>query len=90
MVIKFFATFRNVTQEKETVVAEAQDLRQLFQLLCQRYGSKFSDKIFLSNGQLHPDVIVLVNGRAIEHLQRLDTRLTPSDVISIFPRMAGG
>lgn len=90
MVIKFFATFRSVTQENEAVISDAADLRQLLQMLCHRYGRKFGDKIFLKDGQLHPDVIVLVNGRAIEHLQRLDTELKPSDVISIFPRMAGG
>ena len=90
MVIKFFATFRGVTRENETVIPEAADLRRLLQILCRRYGSKFGEKVFLADGELHPDVIILVNGRAIEHLQRLNTELDPADVISIFPRMAGG
>ncbi len=90
MVIKFFATFRKLTRENEVVIPEAADLRQLLEVLCHRYGPGFQGKIFLPGGQLHHDVIVLINGRAIEHLQGLSTSLKPSDVISIFPRMAGG
>lgn len=90
MVIKFFATFRKVTCENEVAIPEADDLLQLLEMLCHRYGKDFQEKVFASNGQLHRDVIVLVNGRAIEHLQGLSTSLKPSDVISIFPRMAGG
>lgn len=90
MVIKFFATFRKLTRENETVISEAADLRQLLEVLCHRYGPGFQEKIFLPGGRLHQDVIVLINGRAIEHLQGLSTPLKPSDVISIFPRMAGG
>lgn len=90
MVIKFFATFRKMTRENEVVIPEADDLLQLLEMLCHRYGKDFQGKVFVSNGELHRDVIVLVNGRAIEHLQGLSTSLKPSDVISIFPRMAGG
>ncbi len=90
MVVKFFATFRKITKEKEIVVEAVPTLRDLLELLVLRYGQPANDNFLLREGQLHPDVILLVNGRAVEHLQGLDTRLASDDVVSIFPRIAGG
>lgn len=90
MVIKFFATFRRVVGENEVEIPAATDLQQLLITLCQRYGPGLREQILQADGQLRYDVIVLINGRAIEHLQGLSTPLQPADVIAIFPRMAGG
>lgn len=40
--------------------------------------------------ELSGNVLILVNGRAIEHLSGLDTPLKGSDEVAIFPKMAGG
>ncbi|MBI4786428.1 MAG: MoaD/ThiS family protein [Chloroflexi bacterium] len=42
------------------------------------------------NGDLRPHVRVLVNGRDIELMRRLDTPLDESDQVAIFPPIAGG
>ena len=37
-----------------------------------------------------PEIIILVNGRNVVHLRRLDTPLADDDEVSIFPMVAGG
>jgi molybdopterin synthase sulfur carrier subunit len=89
MIIKFFAFIRDYTGTKETTSESCVDLRELLYKLCDRYGKKFSEKIF-TGGKLSDDIIILINGRHIEHLNGLDTGLGEDDVISIFPKVAGG
>lgn len=89
MVIKFFAFFRDYTGTKETSAGQCDTLRELLYKLCNKYGKRFSEKVF-SGDKLGDDIIILVNGRHIEHLQGLDTSLGENDVISIFPKVAGG
>lgn len=89
MVIKYFAFIRDYTGTKEISTESCATLRELLYKLCKRYGKRFSEKLF-SGDRLSDDIIILVNGRHIEHLQGLDTNLGENDVISIFPKVAGG
>ena len=89
MLIKFFAFIRDYTGSKETTSESCADLKELLDKLCDRYGKSFSEKIFKGD-RLSEDIIILVNGRHIDHLQGLDTGLGENDVISIFPKVAGG
>ena len=89
MVIKFFAFIRDYTGAKETTMVVCPDLRELLEKLCSRYGTKLRVRLFTGD-RLSDDIIILVNGRHINHLEGLDTKLEESDQISIFPRVAGG
>lgn len=64
-------------------------LRELLDKLCSKYGKRFAEKLFVED-RLSDDIIILVNGRHISHLQGLDTKLEEKDEISIFPKVAGG
>ncbi len=44
----------------------------------------------LEGGALRPHVRVMINGRDIELAQGLDTPVTETDQIAIFPPLAGG
>lgn len=90
MQVKFFATFRKITQEKEIQMSGAASVGELFQQVVKRYALDAANNFLLAAGKLHPDTIVLVNGRAIEHLNGLETALCETDTVSIFPRIAGG
>jgi molybdopterin converting factor small subunit len=35
-------------------------------------------------------MIILVNGRNIQHLKGVDTLLGPDDIVAVFPMVAGG
>lgn len=89
MVVKFFATLRNLTGEKECSLTLNATLRDLLAKLCEKYGCSLASALLVDGG-LHPDILILVNGRAIEHLDGLDTVLKDEDIISIFPKLAGG
>jgi molybdopterin synthase sulfur carrier subunit len=89
MVIKFFAYMRDYTHTKEMIAEECDTLRDLLQMLSRLYGKKFEDKV-LKNGELSSEVIILINGRHIQHYDGINTKLSKNDEISIFPVVAGG
>jgi molybdopterin synthase sulfur carrier subunit len=90
MVIRFFASIRNVTGEKEIEWDQpTPTLDELLRLLAERYGPQFRGWV-LDGEDLGSSVMVVVNGEDARHQAGLETRLAPTDVVSILPIMAGG
>jgi len=89
MIVKYFAYIRDYTGAKEIQIEHYKSLRSLLRELCKKYGAKFENKVFTGEN-LSDEIIILVNGRNIVHLESLDTKLQVDDVISIFPVVAGG
>jgi sulfur-carrier protein len=89
MVIKFFAYLRDYTHTKETKIDKCETVEELLKVLCSLYGKRFEEKISIE-GRLSSEVIILVNGRHITHLDEISTKLSKEDEISIFPVVAGG
>jgi molybdopterin synthase sulfur carrier subunit len=90
MVVRFFANLRDVSKAKETTIKAPETIRDLLYLLSDSYGRAMGQKLLALDGSLHPDMIVLLNGRHIEFLQGEETPLKEEDVVSFFPRIAGG
>jgi len=91
MVLKFFATYRDVTRCKETGIPAPPDVWALLNELGEKYGDPIRLKLFTPDGGgIGEDAIILVNGRNVEHLEGKDTPLKESDVVCIFPMVAGG
>jgi len=68
---------------------------ELLEKLSEHYGKELTRWLFaptdsVQEKQLSSDVIILVNGRAIEHLAGLATPLKEEDEVAIFFRLAGG
>lgn len=90
MDIAYFATFREITRENShRVVDPPATMGELLEQLCARYGRTFRDAVF-EGDDLSPFVILLVNGRNVRHTGGCDTPLSPDDVVSVFPMVAGG
>lgn len=91
IVVKFFATFRDITGHKRTEIPikEPITLHQLLDRLFAMYGEEFRNNI-LDNGKLRRFVNILVNGRAIRWLANLETPIHEGDTIAIFPPVGGG
>jgi molybdopterin synthase sulfur carrier subunit len=90
MVIRFFASIRNVTGEKEIEWDQpTPTLGELLRLLAERYGPQFRGWV-LNGEDLGSSVMVVINGEDARHQAGLETRLAPTDVVSILPIMAGG
>jgi len=91
MKVKFFATFRDITRRKEEDILAPPDVWALLIELGERYGAAFKVKAYTPDGSdIGEEAIILVNGRNVAHLDGKDTALTETDVVSIFPVVAGG
>ena len=91
MIVKFFATYRDITRCKELSMTAPTNVWALLTGLAEQYGDTIRVKLFTPDGcGIGADAIILVNGRNIEHLEGKDTALKDSDAVSIFPMVAGG
>jgi sulfur-carrier protein len=88
--IKYFAFIRELAGHSEIEWPQpSPTLADLLSGLAERYGSRFRRKI-LRDGELHPEIIVLINGYDARHLGGANASLHPDDTVSIFPMVAGG
>jgi molybdopterin synthase sulfur carrier subunit len=87
--VAYFATLRDIAgKSEEQWDPPAASVGELLRGLVARYGPQF-ERWLLDKGDLKL-AIVLVNGRDVRDLQRLDTPLAPNDTVTIFPPVAGG
>ena len=88
--MKFFATVREITGVK-SIELEAENIRELLQLLVQTYGNLFKETVLNGDtGELKQFFSCMVNGRRIELLEGYDTVLKDNDAIALFPPVGGG
>ena len=80
-IVKFFATLRQITRERETEVAGA-TVAEVLDNLAAAYEGKLERYVNVST--------VLVNNKNIRYLKGEKTRLKPDDVVSIYPPLGGG
>ncbi|MBA7714812.1 hypothetical protein ES703_123844 [subsurface metagenome] len=87
--VQFFATFRDIfgTKAMEIAVETGINIGELLNLV---FDTQERRKKIFDNGKVKPYIIILKNGRHIQHLDGLETELKEDDTISIFPPIAGG
>lgn len=91
MTVKFFAYLREYTGCKVVDFPYHEDVRHLAYALCDRYGRRLREKMLTPDGtELGEEIIILVNGRHVAHLGGMEAKLSPSDIVSVFPVVAGG
>ena len=90
MLVKFFATYRQIAGCKSCDVSAPQDVLALLGDLSERWPA-FRDLILNEDGtDKGDDVIIMVNGRHIDHLDGVATKLTEQDYVAVTPLVAGG
>ena len=91
MTVKFFSYLREYTKCNAVDFTYQEDVRKLTIALSETYGDRLREKLLTPDGtELGQEIIILVNGRHVEHLGGIDTKLSPTDTVSIFPVVAGG
>ena len=86
--LKFFANLRDIVHTKEIKV-EGKNLKDAIMYAEKLLNVDLINELF-ENGKPKKGVIILVNGKNIEHLQGLLTPLSDGDVVSLFPPVGGG
>jgi MoaD family protein len=85
--IKFYANLRTVAGMKEMTVQGTSILAVLGTL-----AQDFPDlqPFLLEKGQLHPRVIIILNGQTLDSETSLETPVSGQDRLDIFPPISGG
>lgn len=87
--VSFFASLRETFHTDGTTVTQraGATVRSALEAMCNSLGHR--KEIFDKDG-LKPFMIVLKNGRHIQHLKGLETELEEGDELAVFPPVAGG
>ncbi len=91
MQVRFYATLRDlIGQARLDIPLTGMDnVGQVLEALARTYPA-LDPKFWDANRKLTSYVTVLLNGRAIEYLQGVETPVKESDVLSLFPPVGGG
>ncbi len=85
--VKFFANFREAAGLKEVDI-DASNIKELLDVIVKKFQSL--GPLIFEDGELRDYVHIMVNGRHINHLEGLDTKLKKDDTVAIFPPVSGG
>ena len=90
--VKFFTYLREITGKKvdEIQLQNIVTVDELVTLLSEKYGKNFRDYIYNKKGEVQEFLSFLVNGKNINIMQGLDTKLEEGNVIAILPPIGGG
>ncbi|MEM3534231.1 MAG: MoaD/ThiS family protein [Thermoplasmatales archaeon] len=87
--VRYYANLRDVTKTREENISGVDKISDLINFLIERYGREFRDKLFIGNLP-RENIIILVNGKNIIFLSKMETKLNEGDNVDIFPPVAGG
>lgn len=87
--VKLFANFREAAG-RDQVKIQADDIKDLLDELAKISGARLTGQLYDKTGKLRDTVHILVNGRGINLLKGLNTRLKDGDTVAIFPPVSGG
>ncbi len=80
---------RKFTDGRPTVECEEGTLRNLIEQLDARFPG-FKGQVLNEDGELRRFVNVYVNDEDVRYLEKLDTKVTEGEVVSLLPSVAGG
>ncbi|RCW60267.1 MULTISPECIES: MoaD family protein [Halanaerobium] len=90
--VKFYSLFRINLKSAGTEykLNSKITIAELIKKLDQDYDNYFTQKLLEEDRSISPGAIILVNGKNIIHLDKLETEITNKDTVTLFPPSAGG
>lgn len=87
--VRIPTVFRKYTGDRSVIEVEPGTISQVIdQLDVQHPG--FKEQLMTAEGELHRFVNIYVNDEDARYLDKLDTKVTEGDTISLLPSVAGG
>jgi molybdopterin synthase sulfur carrier subunit len=87
--VRIPTVFRKFTAGESVVDLQPGTIADLIEELDQQYPG-MKGQLIAGEGQLHRFVNVYVNDEDARYLDRLDTKVSEGDVVSLLPSVAGG
>ena len=87
--VRIPTVFRKFTDQQASVEVEAGTITSVIDQLEARYPG-FGGQLLGDDGQLHRFVNVYVNDEDIRYLDKLETKASEGDTVSLLPSVAGG
>ena len=87
--VRIPAPLRKVTNDKDRVEVDAENLADMVQAMEEQYPG-IKERLLDEAGELRHFVNIYVNGEDVQFLDGLETAISESDEISIVPAGAGG
>jgi MoaD family protein len=87
--VRIPTVFRKFTGDRSVIEVEPGTISQVIdQLEIQHPG--FKEQLMTDAGELHRFVNIYVNDEDARYLDKLDTKVTEGDTVSLLPSVAGG
>ena len=92
VLVNFYAVFRGLAGGKsfEIELDNNATVKDLLEAIKEQVNERVYEKIIEVQKSDVPGLIILVNGKNIEHLDGLETKINENDRVDIFPPGAGG
>ena len=87
--VRIPTVFRKFTGGESSVELEPGTVSDLINQLEQRYPG-MGEQLLTPEGDLHRFINVYVNDEDARYLEKLDTKVTDGDTVSLLPSVAGG
>jgi molybdopterin synthase sulfur carrier subunit len=89
--VRFFGDLRKNLDKRWMVVEVSQDstLLEFITNIAKNLDSGLLDKLVVKNA-VRSDIRILVNGRNINYLNKLNTKLSDGDIVTIMPMLGEG
>ena len=90
--VKFFATIRLVTgvSEIDIKVTSPVTVSQLIEIASKILKKDLKSELLENDREIKHGTIILLNGKNILHIDKLNTLIKDNDTVSIFPPAGGG
>jgi sulfur-carrier protein len=87
--VRIPTVFRKFAGNESVVSVEGSTIGELIEQIEARYPG-FKEQLMSDDGQLHRFVNVYVNDEDARYLDKLDTKVSEGDTVSLLPSVAGG
>jgi MoaD family protein len=87
--VRIPTVFRKFTGNEAVVSVDGGTIADVFAQIEARYPG-FKEQLMSDDGQLHRFVNVYVNDEDARYLEKLDTKVSEGDTVSLLPSVAGG